>query len=82
MCSLEELILQIALVAGAIFSGIGQLNLYYPLSPPKIVILNLNYSVLLAARAIWRINSTNIAQPGTTILDVSFLEIDNVCIMT
>ena len=35
-----------------------------------------------AARAIRKINSSNIAQPGKTILDVSFLEIDNVCIMT
>ena len=35
-----------------------------------------------AAIAIQKINFTNIAQPGKTILDVSFLEIDNVCIMT
>ena len=35
-----------------------------------------------AARAIHKINSTNTAQPGRTILDISFLEIDNVCMMT
>ena len=35
-----------------------------------------------AARAIQKINSFNIAQPGKTILDVSFIEIDNVYIMT
>ena len=35
-----------------------------------------------AARALQKVNSSNKAQPGRTILDVSVLEIDNVCIMT
>ena len=35
-----------------------------------------------AVREIEKINSTNIAQPGRTILDASFLEINNVCIMS
>ena len=56
----------------------------------KIILLNLNYSVLLAqlenigpaARAMQKISSTNIAQPGRTILDESFLEFDIVCFMT
>ena len=39
-------------------------------------------SIGAAARVIRNINSSNIAQLGRTILDVSFLEIDNICIMT
>ena len=35
-----------------------------------------------AARAIQKINFSNIAQPGMIILDVSLLEIDSICIMT
>ena len=35
-----------------------------------------------AAIAKWKINCTSIAKPGRTILDVSLLELDNVCIMT
>ena len=35
-----------------------------------------------AARAIRKIKSSNIAQTGKTILEVSFLEIDNICSMT
>ena len=35
-----------------------------------------------AARAIQKVNFSNISQQGRTILDVSLLEIDNVCIMT
>ena len=61
------------------------------------MIMNLNSSLLLAQlvnvfqyssssaaadRAILNMYFTNIAQPGRTILDVSFLEIDNVSIMT
>ena len=34
------------------------------------------------ARPIRKISFTNISQPGKTILDVSFLEIDNVCFIT
>ena len=34
-----------------------------------------------AARPIWGINSSNIALPGRTILEVSLLEINNVCIL-
>ena len=60
----------------------------------KLIILNFKSSVLLAqlgqywknigttARVICKINSTNNAQPGRTILDALFLEIDIVCIMT
>ena len=35
-----------------------------------------------AARSIRKIHSSNSTQPGKTILYVSFLEIDNVCILT
>ena len=35
-----------------------------------------------AARPIHKINSSNIALPGRTILDLKLLEIENVCIMT
>ena len=35
-----------------------------------------------AAGAIRKSNSTNIAPPGSTLLDVSFFEINNVCIVT
>ena len=35
-----------------------------------------------AGRTMRKINSSNIAQPGTIILDASFLEINMVCIMT
>ena len=52
-------------------------NQYWP-SPAGRILENLGP----AARAIREINYTNNAQPGRTKLDVSFLEIDDVCIMT
>ena len=56
----------------------------------KVIIFNLNSLVLNAqlenicpaVRVIQEIISTNIAQTGRPILDVTFLEIDNVCIVT
>ena len=46
--------------------------------PPEGILENIGP----AARAMRKINSSNIAQPGKTVLNVQFLEIDNVCIMT
>jgi hypothetical protein len=43
---------------------------------------NTEKKIAPAVRLIWKINFSNIALPGRTILEVYFLEIENFCSMT
>ena len=52
------------------------------MDPYCIIYQEIWENIAPAARPIRRINSSNIALPGRTLLEVKFLEIENVCIMT
>ena len=78
--SVVSLLLKIIILklnSSVLLAQSGNIIQYSPSSAGRIM-----ENIGPAARAIRKINSSNIAQQGRTILDVSFLEINNVCIMT